>query len=185
MQVHDIPTSVQIRKVAESLCDTVEDIQKSNGTMDEDGGIFFWVRITIDITFPLCRGRVITQPSGEKRWVKFKYEWLPSLCYWCGCLTHGDKDCDLWIQSNGTLALDKQQFGPSLRAPPYTSTGKDVIYVPGYYESKGGRAKAQSRGKGGILNVVHQNPVNSSSVETESIREEKGRNDRQTEEVAT
>ena len=74
VQVHDIPTSSQIRKVAKSLCDTVEDIQKSNGTMDEDGGIFFWVRITIDITFPLCRGRVITLPSGEKRWVKFKYE---------------------------------------------------------------------------------------------------------------
>ena len=107
------------------------------------------------------------------------------MCYWCGCLTHDNKDCDLWIQSNGTLTLDKQQFGPSLRAPPYTSMGKDVIYVPGYYESKRGRAKAQSRGEGGILNVVYQNPVNSSSVETESIREEKGRNDRQTEEVAT
>ena len=32
----------------------------------------------------------------------------PSLCYWCGCLTHDDKDCDLWVQSSGTLTLDKQ-----------------------------------------------------------------------------
>ena len=41
MQVHDIPTSSQIRKVAKSLCDTVGDIQKSNGVVDEDGGSFF------------------------------------------------------------------------------------------------------------------------------------------------
>ena len=41
VQVHDIPTSSQIRKVAKSLCDTVGDIQKSNGVVDEDGGSFF------------------------------------------------------------------------------------------------------------------------------------------------
>ena len=74
VQVHDIPTSFQTRKVAESLCDTMGDIQKSNGVVDEDGGSFFRVRVAIDITLPLCRGRVITLPSGEKRWVKFKYE---------------------------------------------------------------------------------------------------------------
>ena len=90
------------------------------------------VRVIIDITLPLCKGEVITLPSCEKRWVKFKYERLPSLCYWCGCLTHDDRDCDLWIQSNGTLALDKQQFNPSLRAPPYTLAGNNVIYVLGY-----------------------------------------------------
>ena len=141
VQVHDIPTSFQTRKVAESLCDTMGDIQKSNGVVDEDGGSYFRVRVAIDITLPLCRGRVITLPSGEKQWVKFKYERLPSLCYWCGCLTHDDRDWDLWVQSNGTLTLDKQQFGPSLRASPYTSAGKGVIYVPRYYERKGGREK--------------------------------------------
>ena len=60
--------------MAESLCDTMGDIQKSNGVVDEDGGSYFRVRVAIDITLPLCRVRVITQPSGEKRWVKFKYE---------------------------------------------------------------------------------------------------------------
>ena len=110
VQVHNILTSFQTRKVADNLCDTVGDIRKSNGVVDEDVGSFFCVRVAIDITLPLCRGRVITQPSGEKRWVKFKYERLPSLCYWCGCLTQNDRNCDLWVQSNGTLTLDKQQF---------------------------------------------------------------------------
>ena len=109
----------------------------------------------------------------------------PSLCYWCGGLTHDDRDCDLWVQSNGTLTLDKQQFGPSLRAPPYTSAGKDFIYVLGYYERKGGRKKTQSRGEGGDQNVAHQNSVTMSPVEAKPIMEEEGRNDRRTEEAVT
>ena len=107
------------------------------------------------------------------------------MCYWCGCLTHDDRDCDLWVQSNGTLTLDKQQFGPSLRAPPYTSTGKDVIYVLGYYEGKGGRKKTHSRDEGGDQNVAHQNSVAMSPVEAKPIMEEEGRNDRRTEEAVT
>ena len=66
VQVHDNPTSFQTRKVAKSLCDTIGNIQKSNGAVDEDGGSFFRVRVTIDITLSLCKGRVITLPSGEK-----------------------------------------------------------------------------------------------------------------------
>lgn len=99
------------------------------------------------------------------------------------CLTHDDRDCDLWVLRNGTLTLDKQQFGPSLRAPPYTSAGKDAIYVSGYYERKGGRAKTQSRGEGSNQNMAHQNSVTMSSVEAEPIMEEEGWNNRQTEEV--
>ena len=101
--------------------------------------VFFLVRVMLDVTLPLCRGRVITLPSGEKRWIRFKYERLLSLCYWCGCLNHDDRDCELWVQSNGTLTLDQQQFGPFLRAPPYKSLGKDVIYVPDYYEKRASR----------------------------------------------
>ena len=97
VQVHDIPISFQTRKVAEKLCETVGEIQRSNEAMDDDGGSFFWARVVVDVTSPLCRGRVITLPNGSKHWVKFKYERLPSICYWCGCLDHNDRDCDLWI----------------------------------------------------------------------------------------
>ena len=36
--------------------------------------------------------------------------------------------------SNGTLTTGQQQFGPFLRAPPFKTAGKDVIYVPSYFE---------------------------------------------------
>ena len=72
--------------------------------------------------------------SGEKAWISFKYERLPNICYWCGCLDHDNKNCDLWIQSKGTLTEAQQQFGPNLRALPHQSTCKNVIFIPRYYE---------------------------------------------------
>ena len=49
-------------------------------------------------------------PKGDKAWIHFKYERLPSICYWCGCLDHDDRDYDLWVDSKGTLTTKQQQF---------------------------------------------------------------------------
>ena len=82
-----------------------------------EGGCFIRVRVTIDITKPLCRGRVVHLEGGVGGgggggvWVTFKFERLPNLCYWCGCLNHDDRECGLWIESKGTLPLSATQFG--------------------------------------------------------------------------
>ncbi|KAK7838732.1 hypothetical protein CFP56_019309 [Quercus suber] len=59
----------------------------------------------MDITKPLCRGHRITMASGKEGWVSFKYERLPNLCYWCGRLTHSDRECPMWVKSKGTLKV--------------------------------------------------------------------------------
>ena len=161
------------------------DIQRSNGAVDEDGGSFFLVRVMLDVTLPLCKGRVITFPSGEKRWIRFKYERLLSLCYWCGCLNHDDRDCELWVQSNGTLTLDQQQFGPFLRAPPYKSLGKDVIYVPDYYEKRASRLQVRSRDKGSSHNVGLIQSGTTTPVDTEPTVAKKGEEENHTMEAVT
>ena len=35
--------------------------------------------MTIDVSKPLCRGRVISLDSGKERWVPFKYEFQVSV----------------------------------------------------------------------------------------------------------
>ena len=142
MQVHDVPYRFMNRAVAESICETVGIVSKSTRAVDEEGGTFIRVRVTLNVSLPLCRGGVITLESGEKIWVSFKYERLPNICYWCGCLTHDDKNCELWIQSRGTLTTEQQQYGPNLRSPPFRLAGKDVIYVPGYYDRRPMRPRA-------------------------------------------
>ena len=136
VQVHNIPLRFMTKEMAECLCETVGEVSKSTGAVDDEGGHFMRVRVTIDLSLPLCRGRVITLMDGGKSWVAFKYERLPNFCYWCGRLTHDDKNCELWIHSKGSLKVENQQFNSSLRVAPYTTAGKDVIFVPGYYEDR-------------------------------------------------
>ena len=74
--------------------------------------------------------------NEKQTWISFRYERLPNLCYWCGRLTHDDKDCQMWIESEGTLLPDLRQFGPSIHAPTFISLRKNAITVLGFYSSK-------------------------------------------------
>ncbi|KAK7827709.1 hypothetical protein CFP56_030881 [Quercus suber] len=51
------------------------------------------VKVRLDVTKRLVRGKKITVEGGESRWVNFKYERLPNFCYRCGLLNHALKDC--------------------------------------------------------------------------------------------
>ena len=50
-----------------------------------------WVEIPIDK--PLHRGWNITNAEGERCWIIFRYERLPTLCYIYEILRHDDKHC--------------------------------------------------------------------------------------------
>ena len=145
VQVHNIPIRYRNISVAEDICDSIGQVHRSAENTEGGGGSYMRVRVTLDVYQPLCRGRVIKLEDGEKIWVSFKYERLPNICYWCGCLDHGDKDCDIWIQSRGTLQVSSQQFGAWLRAPPNVSTNNRVIRVSGYFENRKENISTQRR----------------------------------------
>ena len=69
--------------------------------------------------------------NGKEGWVSFKYERLPNICYWCGMLTHSDRDCLLWEKSRGSLRGKDQQFGAWLRASTPNLSRRSVIRVAG------------------------------------------------------
>lgn len=94
------------------------------------------IRVRVDVTLPLCCGRIFSLDNGSKGWVSFKHEQLPNVCYWCGRLNHFDKNCDRWIQSSGTLTQKDQEYGPWLRAFPLPMHNNSVIVVPRCYETK-------------------------------------------------
>ncbi|XP_030974782.1 uncharacterized protein LOC115994691 [Quercus lobata] len=136
IQIYDIPLRFRHKAIAEQICQPLGAILTANDLMEYDGGSFIRVRVMLDISQPLCRGRLITLENGKKQWVSFKYKRLPNLCYWCGCLTHDDRDCATWLESEGTLNSDEQQFGAWLRAPPFNSVRKKVVSVPGFFAKK-------------------------------------------------
>ena len=136
VQVHNIPISFRNRSVAEDICGSIGTVDRSTIVMECECGNYVWLRVTLDVFQPLCRGRIIKLEGGEKVWVNFRYECLLNICYWCGCFDHGDRDCDFWIQSKGTLKPKQQQFGSWITASQLGATKKFVVRVSGYYEDR-------------------------------------------------
>ena len=102
VQVHNIPMRFMNQKVAEGICSTVVTvIQKPN--MEVDGGSF----MRVDVTRPLSRGRMVSVGQGKEQWVSFKYKCLPNICYWCGCLNHDDRDCEVCFDGEGSLKVEE------------------------------------------------------------------------------
>jgi hypothetical protein len=88
---------------------------------EEDGvgwGAYLRVKIRMDISRPLARGRVL-KLNGVTTWVAFQYEKLPKFCYHCGIIKHGELGC---LHRKGVLSQQVnsklQQFGSWLRVPP-------------------------------------------------------------------
>ena len=129
VQVHDLPARRMTIEAAEGICHPLGRISHCRDEEETDGGEFMRVRVELDITKPLSRGRRVRFGPDSDGWVLFRYERLPVFCYWCGRLTHDAKECDIWIRSKGTLHSQQQPFGDWLRAPQTSMSRQKVISV--------------------------------------------------------
>ena len=136
VQVHNIPIGYRNKSVVEDICEATGQVDRSTRVSDNEGGSYIRVRVTVDFCQPLCRGRIVTFEEGGKTWVSFRYERLSNICYWCGCFDHGDRDCDIWIQSKGTPRIENQQIGSWIRAIQLGLAKKSVVQVFGFYEDR-------------------------------------------------
>ena len=136
VQVHNIPIGYRNKSVAADICEAIGRVDRSPDDSESEGGSYIRVRVTLDVFPPLCRGRVVTFEDGGKIWINFRYERLPNICYWCGCFDHGDRDCDIWIQSKGTLKQEEQQFGSWIQAIQLGPSRKNVVRVSGFYKGR-------------------------------------------------
>ena len=90
--------------MAEKICEVVGQVIHSNNLVKIEGGNFMRIRVGLDVSLSLCRGRVVSLENRKKTWITFKCERLPNICYWCGRLDHNDRDCKIWLESEGSLA---------------------------------------------------------------------------------
>ena len=81
VQIHDLPFSFLTTRVAVSIGETLGVVAIPKDRSEMRGGNFMRVRVVIDITKALCRGRHVSWSLESEGWVSFKYERLPNLCY--------------------------------------------------------------------------------------------------------
>ena len=146
---------------------------------------FLRVRVDIPLNKPLRRGGNILNLDGEKTWVNFKYERLPSFCYVCGCWGHDEKHCpNLPCNPNSP-----KQYGEWLRASGNQKSSVDRPKASNSWsveDEQSGRSSGRSvptmtnpsdsTSKPGAASEVHTNHQNRDSVKPQnSDRKESSR----------
>ena len=84
-----------------------------------------YLRIKVDLPIdkPLRRGGNVVGVEGDKYWVHYKYEWLPTFCYICGLMGHDAKHCHVCLdRPNAT-----HQYGEWLKAFGTSKVGSNGL----------------------------------------------------------
>lgn len=115
VQIHNLPIGDMNPKATAEIgrvCGKVHQGLREWG--NQDGSTFMRIQIKVNTSKPLCKGCKILLEDGEVGWIRFKYKRLPNMCYCCGRLSHSDKDCELWIQSQVLLLRSIGSLVPGL-----------------------------------------------------------------------
>lgn len=139
IQIHNLPVHCMTSEVRDSIGSSVGSLLNTTES-EEDGnrGSYLRVRVRVDITKPLSRVRKIWLEGKVIGWAALKYERLPNFCYWCGLVSHDDRDCDRWLGSKGSLWKEDQQYGDWMRAKTEFSVRRSSIFVQGSSQSQAG-----------------------------------------------
>ncbi|KAK7855445.1 hypothetical protein CFP56_027770 [Quercus suber] len=62
-----------------------------------------WILMQRPWSFDKYLGHLVNVRDSQTQWISFKYECMPNFCYWCGVTNHDEKDCRMWVSSQGTL----------------------------------------------------------------------------------
>ncbi|XP_050259988.1 uncharacterized protein At4g02000-like [Quercus robur] len=112
VQIHNLSLKSRTRETGRAIEAKLGEVLEVD--VEESGvhwGKFLRVRVKIDVTKKLVRGKKIVIEGGEQRWIAFKYERLPNFCYRCGLLSHGLKDCKEGNDNEDQVDLSKLQYG--------------------------------------------------------------------------
>jgi hypothetical protein len=93
LQIHDMPMDCMNRTVGTKIGMSLGEVTEVAILDDDVGwGHFHWVRVVIDLYQPLDRGHSLLL-EGNSCLVSFRYKKLPTFCYRCGCILHGNEGC--------------------------------------------------------------------------------------------
>jgi hypothetical protein len=138
VQVHDMPLICMNKEVGTQIGESLGEVEEVDVTGDGVGwGRFLRVRVLIDITKPLERGRAL-KVNERSIWVSFKYEKLPHFCYICGRIVHGSNKCRSETGFRLNRDTPTRSWGAWLRAEDSRFKRRSSSLVSNSIDRKGG-----------------------------------------------
>ena len=95
VQIHGLPLNLMNEKIGVILGESmgeVEDVECDEKQVA--WGRYLKVRVSINTSKSLKKGKMLSVPSGGRVLAMFCYEHLPDFCYVCGKLNHQEQDCE-------------------------------------------------------------------------------------------
>ena len=135
VQIHGLPLDMMNEKIGVVLGESIGDVEE----VECDANMVAWgrclkVRVSINTSRALRRGKMLSVPGGGKVLAMYRYEHLPDFCYVCGRLDHLEQDCDDVVRSKKEGKKVHREYGQWLRAEGNTFT----MSKEGVTESKSG-----------------------------------------------
>ena len=141
VQIHGLPTRMLDFETAYELGETIGPVLPSENVKELIGRDFLRVRVEVDVSRLLCRGRKVVLENDKEIWVSFKYEKLPNFCYWCDMVSHVDEECEIWLANKGKTPAAQQEYGAWLHSLPYNPGRTPYTMMPGMGDGFGGLDK--------------------------------------------
>ena len=117
VQIFNLPLNCRTKEIGLAIGTKLGEVLEID--VQESGvqwGTCLGVKVRLDVTKRLIRGKKIMVERGGSRWVNFKYERLPNFCYQCGLLNHALKECpeNDAVKTNNTEG-EMLQYGAWMR----------------------------------------------------------------------
>ncbi|KAM6547166.1 hypothetical protein CsatB_018842 [Cannabis sativa] len=127
VQVYRLPFLSKTKGLAKALGNIIgEFIDVHEDSLHEGWGPFLRIRVKLDVTKPLRRGRNIRlQQIKDKFWVEFRYERLPEWCMECGCLGHPYQKCLAFLELLDNGIEPELAYGPAIKGAALPTSGYD------------------------------------------------------------
>nr|GLL41721.1 uncharacterized protein LOC109189671 [Ipomoea trifida] len=94
IQVHGLSAGFRSESVLQAIGGFIGRFVKSDErNFDGSLRVFFRIRVEVDVSKPLKKGMKFKKDNGEWFSIEFRYERLPTFCFVCGILGHGDRFC--------------------------------------------------------------------------------------------
>ena len=95
VQVLDLPPRLQSEQVLREVGDYVGTfVTTDEKNLDGNWKDFMRIRVALDIYKPVKRRMKIKKAGGDWRWIHFRYERLPTFCFYCGLIGHAESFCE-------------------------------------------------------------------------------------------